>query len=278
MLCATGVSTWTCVSPRFTVAIATPSVLFFTILPYVILDKSQLNQETKTISVAGVKYKALDDQQNKQHTDELSLKRKLLLTWDIYLLMTYLFWQYFVDYISLKAIITTLAFPQASFYPRDLFTYYVLCYNIAKFLSRCYLLVLSIACSSVVRLVQIKKTWILATVGLVLMFYSVFASWYRFLPYVEVILILCCLMGACTGCIYAHSPLVVADTITVVREREFAQSMLTVGAAAGECAAGLLGLYVEPYLQHHCEFELGLGDNCLTRFPKVTGWTENVHC
>ena len=126
--------------------------------------------------------------------------------------------------------------------------------------------------------VQIKKTWILATVGVVLMFLFVFASWYRFISYVEVILILCFIMGLCTGCIYAYLPLVVSEKITDVREREFAQGMLQAGALAGDFAAGFLGLYVEPILKNHCMSELGLGDYCLTRFSSVTGWTKNVHC
>jgi len=85
-------------------------------------------------------------------------------------------------------------------------------------------------------------------------------------------------MGLCTGCIYASSPLVVSEKITDVREREFAQGLLQVGALAGEFAGGFLGLHVEPYLKNHCMSELGLGYYCLTRFSSVTGWTKNVHC
>lgn len=269
-------STWTCVSPRFTVAIATPAVLFLSILPYVILDKAPLDHKRQNIPFADVLYKPIDDQQNTQLTDELSLKRKLLTTRERYLLMVFLFWQHFVESLSLKSIITTLAFPKAPFKPRDHFDYYVLSNNIAKFLSRCYILVLSFMCSSVVRHVQIKKTWILATVGLALMFLFVFESWYRFIPYVEVIVVLCFIMGLCTGCIYAS--LVVSEKITDVMEREFAQGLLQAGALAGEFAGGFLGLYVEPYLKNHCMSELGLGYYCLTRFSSVTGWTKNVHC
>ncbi|KAJ7389623.1 battenin CLN3 protein [Desmophyllum pertusum] len=61
----TGVSSWTCVSPRITVAIATPSVLLFVIV-YAILDKSPLDQNSQNISFAGVKYNALHDEPNKQ--------------------------------------------------------------------------------------------------------------------------------------------------------------------------------------------------------------------
>ena len=271
-------STWTCVSPRSVIAIATPAVLFFSILPYVVLDKAPLDHKRQNIPFADVVYKPIDDQQNAQLTDELSLKRKLVITREISLLMIFFFWQYFVESLSLKSIITTLAFATAPFQPRDHFSYYVLSNNIAKFLSRSYLLVFSITCSRVVRHVQIKKTWILATVGLVLMFFSVFDSWYRFIANVEVILIICFIMGLCTGCIYSSSPLVVSEKITDVREREFAQGLLQVGALTGEFAGGSLGLYVEPYLKNHCMSELGLGDYCVTRISSVTGWTKNVHC
>ena len=275
---SSGVSTWTCVSPRFTVAIVTPAVLLLCILPYVILDKTPLDHKCQNTPFADVLYKPIDDHQSTQLTDELSPKRRLLITREIYLLMIFLFWQYFVEALSLKAIITTLAFPEAPFQPRDHFSYYVLSNNIAKFLSRSCPLVFSFTCSSVSRHLQIKNTWMLATVGVVLMFLFVFASWYRFIPYVEVILILCFIMGLCTGFIYAYSPLVVSEKITENSEREFAQGMLQAGPLAGDFAAGFLGLYVEPNLNNHCTFELGLGDYCLTRFFSVTGWTKNVHC
>lgn len=196
----------------------------------------------------------------------------------MYWLMTFLFWEYFADYLSMKAIITTLAFPEAPFYPRDHFTYYALSYAIGKVLTRSHLLVLFITCSGMVRHVQIHKTWILSIFGLVLMFFFVFAAWYRVFSNVEMILALCFVMGVCTGCIYTYTPLIVADKSQDCAEREFAQGVLTMGDTAGRWAAGLLGLFVEPYFKQHCLFELKLGDYCLTRFPKISGWATNDRC
>ena len=276
----TGVTSWTCVSPSVTVATAIPSFSLFFIVYWAILDKSPLEQNSQTtFSFSSAKYETLLDYPwNNQYKTELSLKQRLFITWKIYWVNTFLFWQYFADNLSMKAIVTTFAFPQASFYPRDHFTYYALSRNIGKFLTRCYLLVFSTTCSSVVRHVQVGKTWIFSIFGMAMMFFSALATWYRFLSNVEVILGLCFAMGACTGCIFLNSPLVVAENFEDDIEREFAQGMLTVGSTAGDCAAGLMGLFVEPYFKHHSLFELNLGDYCLTRFPTITGWVKNVHC
>ena len=51
-----------------------------------------------------------------------------------------------------------------------------------------------------------------------------------------------------------------------------------VGCAIGRLAAGLLGIFVEDYLRHHCINNRLMGKFCLARFSSAAGWNENLNC
>ena len=273
-----GVTTWTCVSPRIAVALVAPSV-FGLVIFYAIVDRSPLDQQSSPKTVyAGVRYSALHDQQEKRETHEFNKMQKFVVMWNIFLPMTYLFLQYFADHLSIQALVTPLAYPHKALYPIGHFTYYALAHNIGKFVGRVYLLLVSITCSSVTYHVRIKNTWILAAVGNALMFLSVFAAWFRFVEEVQVMVILCFVMGFIMESNYANSVVFVHEQTTAVSEREFALSIFTLGSSAGMYAGGLLALFLKPYLTQHCLFELELGKNCLPKSPHIFGWMTNVHC
>lgn len=245
---------------------------------YAFLDKSPVKQHSKNISFAGVHYDALSDQDERQQTHELSITEKFLVWWSIFMAMTYLFLQYFADQLSLQAVIASLVFPNKSLYLVGHYTYYMLANNIGRLLGRSYLLIVSVTCSRVANHVQIKQTWILAALGNALMFWFVFASWFYLIGDIEVILVLCFMIGVFTGSTYANSLSIVDEQITDVKEKEFALGALTLGSSAGMCAAGLLGLYLRPYLTHHCLIDLELGEACLSTILNMSGWTTNVRC
>lgn len=254
-----------------------PFVFLFPLM-YAILDKSPVEQQSRNISFAGVHYDAIGDQQEKKRTRELNIAEKFLVSWDIFMPMTYLFLQYFADHLSVQAVITSLVFPNKSLFLIGHFTYYMLVHNIGRLVGRSYLLVVSITCSCVADHVTVKKTWILAALGNALMFCFVFASWFNFVREVKVILVLCFVIGVLTGSSYANSLFVVSEQITDVTEREFALGMLTLGSSAGIYAAGFLGLFLKPYLTDHCMFELELGEDCLPTFLNVSEWVNNARC
>ena len=254
-----------------------PPVCLFPVM-YALLDKSPVKQGPKNISFAGVHYDALPDQDERQRTHELSFTEKFLVWWSIFMAMTYLFLQYFADQLSLQAVITSLVFPNKSLYLIGHYTYYMLAHNIGRLLGRSYLLIVSVTCSSVASHVQIKQTWMLAALGNALMFWFVFASWFYLIGDIEVILVLCFIIGVLTGSTYANSLCVVGEQITDVKEKEFALGAITLGSSAGMYAAGLLGLYLRPYLTHHCLIDLELGEACLSTMLNVSGWTTNARC
>lgn len=118
--------------------------------------------------------------------------------------------------------------------------------------------------------------WILAAGGNIMMFCLVFLSWFHPIIEVEVILVSCFIIGLIAGNHYANSPLVITEQVSNVTEGEFALGILTLGSSAGMYAAGLLGLFLKPYLTQHCLFVLG--KNCPKNFFSFKGWIENAHC
>ena len=110
------------------------------------------------------------------------------------------------------------------------------------------------------------------------MFWCVFASWLYLIGDIEVILVLCFVIGVLTGSSYANSLFVVSEQTTDVKEREFALGLVTLGSSAGIYAAGLLGLYLKPYFTRHCLIDLELGEDCLSTFFTMSGWTTNARC
>lgn len=270
---------WTCVSLRVSVSVLIPFTFLFLVV-YAILDKSPAEQQSSSILSAGVRYDALDDhgEQEKQQTREFSTMERFLVSLDIFMPMTYLFLQYFADHLSVQAVITSLAFPKKSPYLIGHFTYYMLAHNVGRLVGRSYLLLISITCSRLAGHVQVKKTWILAAFGNAVMFCFLFALWFHFVEEVGVILVLCFVIGVLTGSIYANSLSVLSEQITDVTEREFALGLLTLGSSAGIYSAGLLGLFLKPYLTHHCLFELDLGEDCFQTFLNLSGWVNNARC
>ena len=93
-----------------------------------------------------------------------------------------------------------------------------------------------------------------------MMFCLMYLSWFHAIVEVEVILVLCFVFGVITGSQFANSPLFITEQVRDVTKREFALGILTLGSSAGTYAAGLLGLFLKPYLTQHCLFVLG--KNC----------------
>lgn len=60
-----------------------------------------------------------------------------------------IFITWFSEYITVQAVITTLAFPSSPFKPRDHYEYYIVVFMVGEMVGRSYLLVLS----------YIKKDW-----------------------------------------------------------------------------------------------------------------------
>lgn len=248
---------------------------------YSILEKKDFG--AKETDSGSTKYEKLPSSENDfdepaSFENGLAWKEKFSVAKQILPYIIYLFLTYFAEYLSNQAIVTTLAFSNASFSPRDHYQYYIVSYQLGKFLGRSHIFILSCTCSKVIPYVRVKKTWILALVEIGHLLFFLFASWFRFVPHVSVILILCVTEGFIAGSMYVNSAYTVSEVVSEPKQREFALGLLTIGNGLGKLTAGFLGLHVEPRLKKHCVYDLELRDQCITRYPKELGWTSNKHC
>ena len=145
-------------------------------------------------------------------------------------------------------------------------------------MGRSHLFLVAAVSPKLVQHIRIKRTWILALVAFLHGVFFFLASWFRFVPRVEIIIALCMTEGFTAGSMYLNSAHTVSDVIADPERREFALCLLTVGNACGKLTAGLSGLLQEPLLKKHCVEELKLGKYCLTRHIHKTGWNKNSNC
>lgn len=253
--------------------ITIPWPTLFLIL-YAVLDKEPIGKRTPT----GVGNNIQKDDKSLANSRRVSFSDRVVVAKDIFPYILFLFITYFSEYLSNHAIITTLAFRNAPFNPRDHYPYYLLSYHIGKFVGRSHIFLASAVSPKLALYIRVRRTWILALIAFLHCAFFFLASWFRFVPCVEVIIALCVTEGFTAGSMYLNSVHTVSDLITNPERREFALCLLTVGNAFGKVVAGLVGLFQEPFLMKHCVKDLKLGEYCLTRHRHEAGWNDNVHC
>ena len=278
----TGLSTWLCLAPKRTLSTTFPWP-FLVLVTYFILEKKDIDSNAKGHGGGGYEKLPLSentssDEQNATPEHGLTWEEKFSVTKQILPYITFLFLTYFAEYLSNHSVITTLAFSNSSFSPRDHYQYYIVCYQVGKFLGRSHIFLLSCTCSKVVPYVRVKKTWIFALVEIAHLMFFTFASWFRFVPHVSIVLILCITEGFVAGSMYVNSAHTVSEVVSDPKQREFALGLLTIGNGIGKLTAGLVGLHLEPELKSHCVYDLKLQDQCITRYSTESGWETNMRC
>lgn len=271
----TGMTTWACISPQITLIIISPATLLILVF-YYMLDKDR------------IKPYALLDSYNKLKSsdtgssDDYSNKDPLYLSWaekftgacQILPYMITLCTAYITQYITIQAVFTTIAFEDAPFAPRDHFVYYVLLNGVGEFILRSYLSVVAWAKPAFVPRLVIKRTWIFAVILVVVMSFSICASYYRLFQTVWSVLLLCFIIGSLSGLVFANTvcavPLVVEP-----KYKEFCLGLVTIGESAGVLVASFVGLAVEPALRKHCTHVVSKTSLCYTR-PKTYKWTSSL--
>ena len=274
-------TTWTCVSPRTATASTIPTLLVL-LISFVLLPKGHLPERKKSeIKNDGRSYSPLDSTED---GDDVELKTKLSWTEmfsvasEIYALISCQFLIYYASNLAMNAVVTTLAFSEASFLPRDQYQYYALMQHLGKFLGRIYILTVSCACPKAVPYIRIRKIWILSLMECLHLLFFLMASWFHFFSSVWIVVALCFTEGFLKGSLYVNSAYIVHDMHSTPNQREFALSLLMVGNDAGSLSAGFMGLYVEPKLKAHCSNSYGDAKYCLTRYESEASWYSNKQC
>ena len=267
---------WFCVAPRLALSVIIPGVLLI-LGAYAALDRKPLDEySAKSQTRKDVKYELLSTM-NESCDHNLTGFTRLTICLSILPLLIFSYWQYGIDYLSINAAITTIAFQNSPFLPRDHYSYYISSDRIGNFCSSFFLLIFAYTCPDHLGCVLTDKTWMLALIGMSVHLVLVTASWFRFIPHVSIIMVFCFTEGLLTGAIYVNSAYVIKDKLTSTRSRDFGLSLLTLGMSAGQLAAGLMGMFIEPALLEHCLYALKLNEFCFTRFNTAKGWTENLH-
>lgn len=179
----------------------------------------------------------------------------------------------FADYLTMQGVVTTIAFETSPFDPRDHYQYYTMSFWIGELLGRSYGLVLSWGKPD--WKVVTEKTWILATILMVNLFFLILCSLYRFLPSYVVVMMLTFITGSTEGALYLNS-FALAGKDMSPRYKEFSRAFLTTAVQAGVLVAGLTGLWMEPALKEHCSHMIKNTEYCFTR--SLHGWNVSTSC
>lgn len=260
-----------CVPPETTILIISwvPVVIFAF---YAIMEKRHFQPAKDANTHKNVAYTSLV-QQTVPDEDNLSWSEKRNLIWRNLHLMIACFVGYFSEFLSLNGVVTTLAFPNSPFDPRNHFVYYACVFMIGECIGRSYisfLLALNVKWTPV-----ITRTWILSAVLLSLFLFLALASWYRFLHSVWVVLLVIFTVGLLAGTLYLNTFLL-APGSDDVKGKAFSRAFLSVGPSTGVLLAGLVGLVLEPTLRQHCLQSAEFSEFCFTR--SMGGWNKTTSC
>ena len=194
--------------------------------------------------------------------------------------MTLYFISNFDYFLAANSVLTTLAFPSAPFRARDHYQYYRLVADIGTFLGGMEMMMISYFCPCWKNDIspRYRTTSILLLGSIAHLLFFAFASWYRFVPSVYIILVLSFCHGVLYGSIAVRGLVHVGEYFANSKLKGTAMSMSTIGVGLGRAVSGFLGIFIEERMREHCTIELFLGSFCLARFPSKVGWNENMQC
>ncbi|KAL9988099.1 hypothetical protein ACROYT_G002503 [Oculina patagonica] len=270
----TAMTTWACISPNATILIMAAMLLLIFVCYYA-MDKKHLESPSPaTDEHAGVEYTALDTkdrEETKESTEEgskddssLSCQEKFMVIRQMLpnLIPIYIAW--FSEYMIIQSVITTLAFPNAPFRPRDHYQYYIFVFLGGEVVGRSYLVALSYIKAEWAEKAKFPYLWVLSAIEVVHLLFFVLAAWYRFLPSVWIVLLLSFTGGITIGVFFVNALAFFRDKFDD-RYKEFAMGYIVVAMGGGTFTASLVGLVTEPLLRRHCMLLLNNDDYCFTR-------------
>ena len=258
-----GLTTWSCITPNTAMMIMAGSPLMYVIC-YLIMDK----KHTKEIIEEKPEH-AVPKQE-----EHLTLKEKFQTAKTILPLVVAIFVAYVCEYVTIQAIITTMAFPDAPFPPRVHYRYYIFIFLAGEFVARSYLAILSTLIPTIVPKLIIKRLWVLSLILFLHFAFLFAAAWYRFVHNVWLVFTLIFTAGLVAGAAFANA-FVTVSVDTPKKYKEFAMGFATIGMGAGTFLAGAIGLLLEPIIRDHCLGISKVPDYCFTR--PFGGWNTTVN-
>lgn len=273
-LLISAMTTMICVPPQTTIVIISwvPLVM---IACYAVMEKRDYQREQEVTTHKNMVYSFLlpETAPGEGNPSSWSDKRALI-TQNVHLVLA-LFVGYFAEFLTLNGVVTTLAFPNSPFDPRDHYVYYACVFMIGECIGRSYITFLAFFNCEYRPI--ISRTWILSSILFSLFIFLTLSSWYRFLQSVWIVLFFCFLVGLLAGSLYLNTFLVAAASGSDdANGKAFSRAFLSVGPSAGVLFAGAVGLLLEPALRKHCLDSAQFNEFCFTR--SMGGWNESTSC
>lgn len=259
-------TTWACIPPN--TAISIMAVCLVLILAfYGIMDRkhSDFYSNKEGDDYSSVPYKPIGvDNDNSKSRPKMTFLEKLYSVKAVFPIMLSVILAWIAEYLIIQSVITTIAFVNAPFPPRDHYQYYIFIFLSGELFGRSYLIFFSYVRPSLVPKLVVRNLWGLTFAEISILIFFLLAAWYRFLPSVAIPLILSFVAGVIIGVMYVNM-LTVFSEIEDDNQREFVLGYASAATGCGAFTAGLLGLVVEPWLRHHCLKVAVSSDYCFTR-------------
>lgn len=268
----TAMTTWFCVSSETTTLTVAGLVVLYLIF-YWLMERKHSNPKARKpqqVSFDYVQYERVDQIKSTENKDDgpsqplLTTAQKLQAIKQILPTILCVVVSWMSEFLVTQGVITTYAFPNSPFPPRDHYQYYITLFLLGEFIGRSYLAFVSLIKQEFISKVMVRKLWLLTVIEVSILVFCLFAAWYRFLPNISTLLLTSFLAGLIIGIMYAN----VLQMFTESYEfplREFVLGFVAVATGMGILIAGLLGLVVEPFFRQHCLTITDLSEYCFTR-------------
>lgn len=261
---------WACISPRTTLLTATGIPLVILLL-FIYICHNTPAERIQKISSSSPKRKRKNSQSSYNWKDKLqTAKRSLLLVLSLVVGVT-------CEYLTVQAVVTTIAFPNAPFPPSVHYELYFFSFAMGELFGRSYSIIVSYLCSSWCTNMFTEKTWIFTGIMAANLIFTIFASWFRFLPQIWPVFLILFEHGITAGFLYLNTFAMAGIHEKDARGREFSRAFVSIGCGLGLTLAGFVGLVIEPLLKEHC-LEISTSLNQPYCFTRAVGVNATLQC
>ena len=264
-----------CLSPQVSLLLITALWLLLPISYIAIEEPSNRNHPNPhPTSYQEIPYSPIKSNSSSPSETRLSINDMLSLAWQTLPLFIGLFVSNFCKQLLVSGVMTTIAFPNVVFTPRNQYLLYVFASGVGDLLGRPYLGYLS-RCGIDDKF-TVKKPWLLALLNVSILIFMVFASWFRFwfVSHFYACAAIVMVNTLIAGIVFLNTFQFAGEGLSVA-ERRFCRALLTGSLWTANLAVALIGLTVENQLREHCVYSFD-EDACFTRSP--TAWDPSVSC
>ncbi|XP_078373960.1 uncharacterized protein LOC144657490 [Oculina patagonica] len=268
-----GLTMLACLSPQISLLLNTALWILLPISYNAMEEPSNSNQPSPhPTSYKEIPYSPIESYTSNTSESRLSSTEMLSLVWQTQPLFIGLFVSGVCRQLLVSGVMTTIAFSDVSFTPRNQYLLYVLASGAGDILGRPYLGYLSLC--GIEDKFSVRKPWFLALINIFILIFMVFVSWFRFVSHVYTAVAIVFVNTLIQGVVYLNTFQFAGEGLSVA-ERRFCRAFLTGALWASMMAVALVGLTVEYQLREHCVYSFD-DVTCFTRSP--TAWDPSVSC